>query len=37
VLAFGVFAGFLFAISLYLQDVRGLSPLDAALTCCRWG
>ena len=32
VLAFAIFAGFLFVLSLYLQDVRGLSPLHAGLT-----
>ncbi len=29
--AFGAFAGFLFLISLYLQEVRGLSPLMAGV------
>jgi EmrB/QacA subfamily drug resistance transporter len=29
--AFAAFAGFLFLNTLYLQDVRGLSPLDAGL------
>jgi EmrB/QacA subfamily drug resistance transporter len=32
VCAFGGFAGFLFLLSLYLQEVRGLSPLVAG--CC---
>jgi EmrB/QacA subfamily drug resistance transporter len=32
VLSFGAFAGYLFVLSLYLQDVRGLSPLHAGLT-----
>jgi EmrB/QacA subfamily drug resistance transporter len=31
VCAFGAFAGFLFLNTLYLQDVRGLSPLHAGL------
>jgi EmrB/QacA subfamily drug resistance transporter len=31
VCAFGAFAGFLFLISLYLQTVRGLSPMAAGL------
>jgi EmrB/QacA subfamily drug resistance transporter len=31
VCAFGAFSGFLFLNTLYLQDVRGLSPLDAGL------
>ncbi len=32
VLAFGSFAGLLFVMSLYLQDVRDLSPLRAGMT-----
>jgi EmrB/QacA subfamily drug resistance transporter len=32
VLAFAAFSGYLFVLSLYLQDVRGLSPLHAGLT-----
>ncbi len=32
VLAFAAFSGFLFVLSLYLQAVRGLSPLQAGLT-----
>jgi EmrB/QacA subfamily drug resistance transporter len=32
VCAFGAFAGFLFITTLYLQQVRGLSPLEAG--CC---
>lgn len=32
VLAFAVYSGYLFVLSLYLQDVRGFSPLQAGLT-----
>ena len=34
--AFAALGAFLFLNTLYLQDVRGLSPLVPACACCRW-